>query len=84
MLFIQVRFNFKASFFASFNSLQSGAAACDERSNRMNFQHIVMHDVGLLFISGLIAASYEFGSLITVIFVSYLGGRRRIPVWIGK
>ena len=34
-------------------------------------------------ISGLIAASYEFGSLVSVIFVSYLGGRRHIPHWIG-
>lgn len=33
-------------------------------------------------ISGLIAASYEFGSLVTVIFISYLGGRRHIPKWI--
>ncbi|KAL3892149.1 hypothetical protein ACJMK2_004386 [Sinanodonta woodiana] len=34
-------------------------------------------------ISGLIAASYEFGSLVAVIFISYLGGRRHIPKWIG-
>ncbi|GAB1599393.1 solute carrier organic anion transporter family member 5A1-like [Argonauta hians] len=34
-------------------------------------------------ISGLIAASYEFGSLVAVIFVSYLGSRRHIPKWIG-
>ncbi|XP_060076397.1 solute carrier organic anion transporter family member 5A1-like [Ylistrum balloti] len=34
-------------------------------------------------VSGLIAASYEFGSLVTVIFISYLGGRRHIPRWIG-
>lgn len=33
-------------------------------------------------ISGLIAASYEFGSLVTVVFISYLGGRRHIPKWI--
>ncbi|CAG2209557.1 SLCO3A [Mytilus edulis] len=33
-------------------------------------------------ISGLIVASYEFGSLVTVIFISYLGGRRHIPKWI--
>ncbi|XP_064597257.1 solute carrier organic anion transporter family member 5A1-like [Liolophura sinensis] len=33
--------------------------------------------------SGLIAASYEFGSLVAVVFVSYLGGRRHIPKWIG-
>ncbi|WAR16892.1 SO3A1-like protein [Mya arenaria] len=35
-------------------------------------------------ISGLIAASYEFGSLVTVVFISYFGGRRHIPRWIGK
>jgi len=35
-------------------------------------------------ISGLIAASYEFGSLVAVIFISYFGGRRHIPRWIGK
>lgn len=34
-------------------------------------------------ISGSIAASYELGSLIAVIFISYLGGRRHIPKWIG-
>ena len=34
-------------------------------------------------ISGLIAASYEFGSLVAVIFISYFGGRRYIPRWIG-
>ncbi|KAH3712847.1 hypothetical protein DPMN_072605 [Dreissena polymorpha] len=34
--------------------------------------------------SGLIAASYEFGSLVAVIFISYFGGRRHIPRWIGK
>ena len=34
--------------------------------------------------SGLVAASYEFGSLVAVIFVSYLGGRRHIPVWLGS
>ncbi|CAH1773391.1 unnamed protein product [Owenia fusiformis] len=34
-------------------------------------------------ISGLIAASYEFGSLISVIFVSYLGSTRHIPKFIG-
>ncbi|XP_074656314.1 solute carrier organic anion transporter family member 5A1-like [Tubulanus polymorphus] len=34
-------------------------------------------------ISGLIAASYEFGSLVAVVFVSYLGGRRHIPLWLG-
>lgn len=35
-------------------------------------------------ISGLIAASYEFGSLVAVVFISYFGGRRHIPRWIGK
>lgn len=34
-------------------------------------------------ISGMIAASYEMGSLISVIFVSYLGSNRHIPKWIG-
>lgn len=34
-------------------------------------------------LSGLIASSYEIGNVITVIFVSYLGSSRRIPVWIG-
>lgn len=34
-------------------------------------------------ISGLIAAAYEFGNLVAVIFVSYLGSGRHIPKWIG-
>lgn len=34
-------------------------------------------------VSGMIAASYEFGSLVSVIFVSYLGSNRHIPKWIG-
>ncbi|KAJ8885863.1 hypothetical protein PR048_012069 [Dryococelus australis] len=34
-------------------------------------------------LSGLIASSYEIGNVFTVIFVSYLGSQRHIPVWIG-
>ncbi|ESO83194.1 hypothetical protein LOTGIDRAFT_92173, partial [Lottia gigantea] len=34
-------------------------------------------------VSGIVIASYETGSLLSVIFVSYLGGRRHIPKWIG-
>lgn len=34
-------------------------------------------------LSGVVASSYEIGNVITVIFVSYLGSRRHIPVWIG-
>ncbi|CAG5122707.1 unnamed protein product, partial [Candidula unifasciata] len=34
-------------------------------------------------VSGLIAAAYEFGNLVAVIFVSFLGASRHIPKWIG-
>ena len=34
-------------------------------------------------ISGIIASMYEVGNVGTIIFVSYLGSRRHIPVWIG-
>ena len=34
-------------------------------------------------ITGIIASMYEIGNVVTVIFVSYLGSRRHIPVWIG-
>ena len=33
--------------------------------------------------SGLIAASVEVGGVLSAIIVSYLGGRRHIPSWIG-
>jgi len=33
--------------------------------------------------SGLVVASYEIGATLTVIFVSYLGHHRHIPVWLG-
>ncbi|GFR75410.1 solute carrier organic anion transporter family member [Elysia marginata] len=33
--------------------------------------------------SGVVAAAYEFGNLVAVIFVSYLGASRHIPKWIG-
>lgn len=33
--------------------------------------------------SGFIVASVEFGTLGAAIFISYFGGRRRIPAWIG-
>ena len=39
-------------------------------------------EIGSLW-SGLIAASVEIGCLVAVVFVSYLGGCRHIPVWIG-
>ncbi|KAG1661615.1 Solute carrier organic anion transporter family member 3A1 [Nymphon striatum] len=35
-------------------------------------------------VSGTIASTYEIGNLVTIIFVSYLGTHRHIPVWIGK
>ncbi|KAL7647268.1 UNVERIFIED_CONTAM: hypothetical protein RMT77_002526 [Armadillidium vulgare] len=34
------------------------------------------------YLTGVISSFYEIGNVITVIFVSYLGSRRRIPVWI--
>ncbi|CAL4060884.1 unnamed protein product, partial [Meganyctiphanes norvegica] len=34
-------------------------------------------------LTGVISSMYEVGNVITVIFVSYLGSKRRIPVWIG-
>ena len=34
-------------------------------------------------LTGVISSMYEIGNVITVIFVSYLGSKRRIPVWIG-
>ena len=33
-------------------------------------------------LAGVIASFYEMGNMLTVIFVSYLGSRRRAPVWI--
>lgn len=35
-------------------------------------------------VSGAIASTFEIGNLLTIIFVSYLGSHRHIPVWIGK
>lgn len=35
-------------------------------------------------LSGAIASTYELGNLITIIFVSYLGSSRHIPVWLGR
>ncbi|GFY31190.1 solute carrier organic anion transporter family member 3A1 [Trichonephila clavipes] len=35
-------------------------------------------------VSGAIASTFEIGNLFTIIFVSYLGSHRHIPVWIGK
>uniref|UniRef100_T1J9S9 Solute carrier organic anion transporter family member n=1 Tax=Strigamia maritima TaxID=126957 RepID=T1J9S9_STRMM len=34
-------------------------------------------------LSGAIASTYEIGNLVTIIFVSYLGSRRHIPIWLG-
>ena len=34
--------------------------------------------------SGAIASTFEIGNLCTIIFVSYFGTHRHIPVWIGK
>lgn len=34
-------------------------------------------------LTGVISSMYEVGNVITVLFVSYLGSKRRIPVWIG-
>lgn len=31
----------------------------------------------------MVAAAYEFGSLVSVVFVSFLGASRHIPKWIG-
>ncbi|UYV61535.1 SLCO5A1 [Cordylochernes scorpioides] len=35
-------------------------------------------------VSGGIASTFELGNLLTIIFVSYLGTHRHIPIWIGK
>ena len=35
-------------------------------------------------LTGVIASFYEIGNMLTVIFVSYLGSRRHVPVWIGR
>ncbi|ELU10514.1 hypothetical protein CAPTEDRAFT_116572, partial [Capitella teleta] len=39
-------------------------------------------DIGS-FISGLIAASVEVGCIVSVLFVSYFGGKGHIPTWLG-
>jgi hypothetical protein len=39
-------------------------------------------DIGS-FISGLIAASVEVGCIVSVLFVSYFGGKGHIPTWMG-
>ncbi|RWS28314.1 solute carrier organic anion transporter family member 5A1-like protein, partial [Leptotrombidium deliense] len=35
-------------------------------------------------LSGAVASTFELGNLLTVIFVSYFGTNRHIPVWLGK
>ena len=35
-------------------------------------------------VTGGIVSTFELGNLLTIIFVSYFGTHRHIPVWIGK